>query len=313
MSFGMRSGVHWMRWNEPSIAEASVWAAVVFARPGTDSRRMCPPARSALTSAVRSASWPTTRWSKTWPTRLSRWLARSRSCVEMLPCPAAIERPSCRGCGPCAAEGGRSVTSPRRTRPSMPGGAPPDGARSTGPGGERSPPDARRAPPAPPSAASAGAGERPPRPVRRGSHPRYPGLVTTTALRRAQSDSRPANPWWLVLAGPLAVVVAIVAVLAAGAFSSAFTVPVGFPDPGALARLGTPVVTVLTELAVAVTVGSLVLAACVLPAGTPVRKALGVAGAASATWAVLAVVQVVLRYFSISGAPVAPVPFRDLR
>jgi len=135
--------------------------------------------------------------------------------------------------------------------------------------------------------------------------------VTTTALRRAPSDSRPANPWWLVLAGPLAVVVAIVAVLAAGAFSSAFTVPVGFPDPGALARLGTPVVTVLTELAVAVTLGSLVLAACVLPAGTPVRKALGVAGAASATWAVLAVVQVVLRYSSISGTPVTAATFGD--
>ncbi|MGO2041749.1 MAG: copper resistance protein CopD, partial [Cellulosimicrobium funkei] len=71
--------------------------------------------------------------------------------------------------------------------------------------------------------------------------------MTTTALRRAPSDARPANPWWLVVAGPFAVVVAVVAVLAAGAFSAAFTVPAGFPDPGALARLGTPVVTVRTE------------------------------------------------------------------
>ncbi|MBM7818244.1 putative copper resistance protein D [Cellulosimicrobium cellulans] len=135
--------------------------------------------------------------------------------------------------------------------------------------------------------------------------------MTTTALRRAPSDARPANPWWLVLAGPFAVVVAVVAVLAAGAFSAAFTVPAGFPDPGALARLGTPVVTVLTELAVALTLGSLVLAACVLPAGTPVRKALGVAGAAAATWAVLSVVQVVLRYSSISSTPITGPTFGD--
>lgn len=135
--------------------------------------------------------------------------------------------------------------------------------------------------------------------------------MTTTALRRAPSDARPANPWWLVLAGPFAVVVAVVAVLAAGAFSAAFTVPAGFPDPGVLARLGTPVVTVLTELSVALTLGSLVLAACVLPAGTPVRKALGVAGASAATWAVLAVLQVVLRYSSISSTPVTGPTFGD--
>jgi cytochrome c oxidase assembly factor CtaG/putative copper export protein len=135
--------------------------------------------------------------------------------------------------------------------------------------------------------------------------------VTSTALRPAPSDARPANPWWLVLAGPVAVVVAVAAVLAAGAFSDAFTVPAGFPDPGALARLGAPVVTVLTELSVALTLGSLVLAACVLPAGTSVRKALGVAGAASATWAVLTVVQVVLRYSSISSTPVTGPTFGD--
>ncbi|MGW6226485.1 copper resistance D family protein, partial [Cellulosimicrobium cellulans] len=135
--------------------------------------------------------------------------------------------------------------------------------------------------------------------------------MTTTALRRAPSDARPANPWWLVLAGPFAVVVAVVGVLAAGAFSAAFTVPAGFPDPGALARLGTPVVTVLTELSVALTLGSLVLAACVLPAGTPVRKALGVAGASAATWAVLSVLQVVLRYSSISSTPITGPTFGD--
>ncbi|OLT54574.1 bifunctional copper resistance protein CopD/cytochrome c oxidase assembly protein [Cellulosimicrobium sp. CUA-896] len=136
--------------------------------------------------------------------------------------------------------------------------------------------------------------------------------MTTTAVRRAPSGAaRPANPWWLVLAGPTAVVVAVLAVLAAGAYSSAFAAVPGFSDPGALARLGTPVVTVLTELSVALTVGSLVLAACVLAPGEPVRRALGLAGVASGTWAVLAVVQLVLRYSVISGTPVPAATFGD--
>ncbi|WP_083259980.1 cytochrome c oxidase assembly protein [Cellulosimicrobium cellulans] len=136
--------------------------------------------------------------------------------------------------------------------------------------------------------------------------------MTSTAVRRAPSAAaRPANPWWLVLAGPTAVVVAVLAVLAAGAFSSAFAAVPGFTDPGALARLGTPVVTVLTELSVALTLGSLVLAACALPPGEPVRRALGVAGVASGVWAVLAVVQLVLRYAVISGTPVTASTFGD--
>ena len=134
---------------------------------------------------------------------------------------------------------------------------------------------------------------------------------STTAVRRAPSDPRPANPWWLVGAGPFAVVVAIVAVLAAGGFSGAFAALPGFSDPGAVVRYGTPVVTVLTELSVALTLGSLVLAAVVLPAGASVRRALAVAGAASATWAVLAVLQVVLRYSSISGTAVSDPTFGD--
>ncbi len=56
MSLGMRSGVHWMRRKEPETAEASVWAAVVLARPGTDSSRMWPLDISEVTRAVRSCS-----------------------------------------------------------------------------------------------------------------------------------------------------------------------------------------------------------------------------------------------------------------
>ena len=43
-SDGMRSGVHCTRLNEPDTQVASVWAAVVLAKPGTDSIRICPPA-----------------------------------------------------------------------------------------------------------------------------------------------------------------------------------------------------------------------------------------------------------------------------
>ncbi|WP_265520128.1 cytochrome c oxidase assembly protein [Oerskovia flava] len=112
------------------------------------------------------------------------------------------------------------------------------------------------------------------------------------------------NPWWLILAGPVAVVVAVLAVLAAGSFSGAFAPLTGFPDPGVAVRWGLPVSTVLTELAVAVTLGALVLAACVFPAGRPLQRSLGVAGVAAGAWAVLTVVQLVLRYSSISTTPV---------
>ncbi len=83
MSFGMRSGVHWMRWKVPETAAARVWAAVVFARPGTLSRRTCPPDSRAVVSAVRNGSWPTTRWSNTAETRASNAWARSISSGEI--------------------------------------------------------------------------------------------------------------------------------------------------------------------------------------------------------------------------------------
>ncbi|BDZ41654.1 hypothetical protein GCM10025865_09530 [Paraoerskovia sediminicola] len=117
----------------------------------------------------------------------------------------------------------------------------------------------------------------------------------------------PGTPWWLVAAGPAAVLVAVLAVLAAGTFSEIF-VPT-FVDPGALAMYGLPVSTVLVELSAAVTTGSLVLAAVVLRPGRPRRRALATAGTASAAWAVLAVVQLVLRYSTIAGTPITDPSF----
>ena len=58
-SEGMRSGVHCTRLNVPDTEVASVCAAVVLARPGTDSMRMWPPATSVRISDSRRLSCPT--------------------------------------------------------------------------------------------------------------------------------------------------------------------------------------------------------------------------------------------------------------
>ena len=134
--------------------------------------------------------------------------------------------------------------------------------------------------------------------------------MTSTApavSRPGGTPSVPPRPWWLVAAGPAAVLVAVVAVLLGGAYSGAFQALGGFSDPGALVRYGLPVATVLTELAVAVTLGSLVAAACLVPPGRAQSRLLGAAGAAATVWAIAAVVQLVLRYANISGtSPASP-------
>jgi putative copper resistance protein D len=90
--------------------------------------------------------------------------------------------------------------------------------------------------------------------------------------------------------------VALAALFAAGTFSGAFTAFANFTDPGAVVRWGAPIATVLTELSLAVTVGALALAACVLPRGPLVDRALGVAGVAAGLWTLAALVQLVLRF-----------------
>lgn len=118
----------------------------------------------------------------------------------------------------------------------------------------------------------------------------------TSAAARAGSADGPTSPSWLVVALPAAALVALAALVAAGAFSGAFTAFANFADPGIAVRWGVPVATVTTELALAVTLGSLVLAACVLPKGPLVDRALGVAGVAAGLWTLAALVQLVLRF-----------------
>ncbi|EYR64838.1 copper resistance protein CopD [Actinotalea ferrariae CF5-4] len=103
-------------------------------------------------------------------------------------------------------------------------------------------------------------------------------------------------------------VVAVVVVLASGGWSGAWQATV-LADPGALVRWSSPVVTVLSQLAAAVTVGALFLVVAILPSGSS-REAVGakawpaagvVAGAAAGMWTVLSVVDAVLTYARITG------------
>jgi len=138
--------------------------------------------------------------------------------------------------------------------------------------------------------------------------------VTSSASTPAGARQRPGpsrtvagRPWWVVLAAPGAVAVGIVAVLLAGAFTQAFAAPgTGLLDPGVAVRLGLPVVTLLTELSMAVTVGSLALALFVLPwcapsDGVGFRRALVTAAVGAGAWAVAGLAQLVLEDANIAG------------
>ena len=82
-SDGMRSGVHCTRRNVPETEVASVWAAVVLARPGTDSMRMWPPATIVAISASRKLDCPTSVWANLARMRSVSCRARRRSsCVS---------------------------------------------------------------------------------------------------------------------------------------------------------------------------------------------------------------------------------------
>ena len=119
---------------------------------------------------------------------------------------------------------------------------------------------------------------------------------------------------------------AVIAVVGAVAFSGA-ALPVVLRDPGAVVRWGLPLSQTLVELASALTIGSLVLAVCVLPRRAPVARTaagqrgqqrrsrtvvdgraypavLTLAGVAAAVWTGLSLVQLVLTYASVAGRPI---------
>ncbi|WP_311836159.1 cytochrome c oxidase assembly protein [Cellulomonas fimi] len=118
---------------------------------------------------------------------------------------------------------------------------------------------------------------------------------------------------------------AAVAAVALGMLFSGAAGPVVLRDPGPLVRWGLPVTQTLVELAAALTIGSLVLAVCVLPrraartAAAAQRSArresvvvdgraypavLTLAGSAAVVWTALSMVQLVLTYARIAGRPI---------
>jgi putative copper resistance protein D len=109
----------------------------------------------------------------------------------------------------------------------------------------------------------------------------------------------------VIAAAPCALVVAFVAVLLAGAFTGAFG-STGVLDPGAGVRFALPLVNVVVELSLSVTVGSLLLAAFVLPWRAPsdgagFRRAVALAGGGAGAWALASLAQIVLEYSNIAG------------
>jgi cytochrome c oxidase assembly factor CtaG/putative copper export protein len=112
-----------------------------------------------------------------------------------------------------------------------------------------------------------------------------------------------------LVAGALAAVVAAVL----GLMHSGAAEAPALLDPGAVVRWGLPTTTALSQLAAAVTIGALTLAAVVLPppASSPGPPAPGaawsatglVAAGAAAVWTLLSVAHLVLTYSSIAGTP----------
>lgn len=99
-------------------------------------------------------------------------------------------------------------------------------------------------------------------------------------------------------------VVAVVALVVGLLHSGAATATV-LLDPGAVVRWGLPTATVLSELAVAVVLGGLMLLAVVMPpaAERAWRTTTLVAAVAAGVWTVLAVADLVLGYASVAGTP----------
>lgn len=145
----------------------------------------------------------------------------------------------------------------------------------------------------------------------RGCPRAYAGTVEAVATRQARVG---------------AVVGGVLAVLAATVLGVAGAVP-DLLDPGAVVRWGAPAATVLAELAGAVTLGALVLAAVVLPVAPRRARADGarlrtadvdgsawpaatvVAAVAAGVWTVAAVADLVLGYARIAGRPLTSPTF----
>ena len=163
--------------------------------------------------------------------------------------------------------------------------------------------DAGTAEPVGGSADGAGPVEPPGCALRPRRHPRAAALAGTARSRGIAAGRG------LALAALLSA--AVVVVLLALALAGSADAPL-LGDPGVVVRWALPTTTVLADLAGAVTLGALVLAAFVLPRGTGRAASDGsawataavIACAAGVVWTVLGVVRLVLTYANVAGRPV---------
>src|SRR6478736_7353352 len=129
----------------------------------------------------------------------------------------------------------------------------------------------------------------------------------------ATSNSRPS----MVPRAPLVVVTvaALAAAIPAALLAGAVTAPVaGLPDPGALVRWGVVLVRAIHDLAAALTVGLLVLAAFVVPESRSTSRRLTATrwAAVSATvWAVAGLVGLVFSFADLAGVRVSDPGFGE--
>lgn len=139
---------------------------------------------------------------------------------------------------------------------------------------------------------------------------RGPGVGTTRAHApgpRTDAARRP-GAGAVVAAGLVAVGTCLTALAVTGGLPQA--VPEGLPDAGALTGWGLRIVSLLAVVAAVGTVGSLVVAAVLLPArtdgtlGGTARRAASAAGRWAAGWAVLTAGELVLTASDVAGVPV---------
>ena len=81
--------------------------------------------------------------------------------------------------------------------------------------------------------------------------------------------------------------------------------PLELADPGEFVRWASPIAKSLTNLAMAVTVGTLVLAAWALPSGSNrLSRALNLAGLSGLAWVLFGVLDIVFRFSAITNSPI---------
>jgi len=108
------------------------------------------------------------------------------------------------------------------------------------------------------------------------------------------------------IAGPASLLVVAFASLFWALAVGGASAPQQILDPGAVVRFGLPIVTMLMNLGVAVTIGALVLVCFALSDAQPeFSKALDIAAAASAFWAVSSAATGLFTFLSLSGTPVS--------